>query len=205
MHIIQQTDVNGSLCKPHKGWRITIATGPWPVPGKKIYQRGCPYGGYFSSTLPWPGQKRSSDPSFGSVVHSSSMMKKDGRRCSGGGDAKQNRPRIFCAYHFCKCSLFKFQSDFTELTSQVSGGLGNDHDILADICVSELPRIHFSQYGRIKEGYYYGRRPVSPLMPISEMFTKRKKISSVDTLFSGVRLETGTGGTMLRRFEKIAQ
>ena len=151
---------------------LQLQQGRGQCQARNLCSRGCPYGGYFSSnssTLPWAENTGNLTLRPDSVVHSIIYDEKKGK-ASGVRviDTKSKQAtEYFARVIFVNAACLNSNLILLNSTSgRFPEGLGNDQDILGRY-------IAFQNYrGSISAGidgyldeYYYGRRPVSPLMP----------------------------------------
>lgn len=139
---------------------------------RNLCHRGCPFGGYFSSnssTLPWAEKTGNLTLKPDSVVHSiiydEQKQKATGVRVIDANtkQATEYFARIIFVNGAClNSNLILLNST----SSRFPNGLGNDHDILGRYVSFQNYRgsLNASIDGP-SDKYYYGRRPVSPLMP----------------------------------------
>jgi choline dehydrogenase-like flavoprotein len=139
---------------------------------RNLCHRGCPYGGYFSSnssTLPWAEKTGNLTLKPDSVVHSiiynEQKQKATGVRVIDANtkQATEYFARIIFVNGAClNSNLILLNST----SNRFPNGLGNDHDILGRYVSFQNYRgsLNASIDGP-SDKYYYGRRPVSPLMP----------------------------------------
>jgi choline dehydrogenase-like flavoprotein len=139
---------------------------------RNICQRGCPFGAYFSSnssTLPWALQTGKLTLRPDSVVHSIIYDEKKGKatgvRVIDGHthEATEFYARIIFVNAAClNSNLILLNS----ISSRFPNGLGNDYGILGRYMAFQNYRGSLSaDIDGPASKYYYGRRPVSLLMP----------------------------------------
>jgi choline dehydrogenase-like flavoprotein len=151
---------------------IHLQQGRGQCQARNVCQRGCPYGGYFSSnssTLPWAEKTGNFFLRPHSVVHSIIYDEKKGKATGVrviDAETKQTT-EYFARIIFVNAACLNSNLILLNSTSnRFPHGLGNDNDILGRY-------IAFQNYrGSLSAGidgpgdqYYFGRRPVSPLMP----------------------------------------
>ncbi len=158
-----------NLSKPNE---IHLQQGRGQCQARNMCQRGCPYGGYFSSnssTLPWAEKTGNLTLRPDSVVHSIIYDEKKGKAvgvrvidAKTKGSTEYFAKVIFVNAACLNSNLLLLNS----ISTRFPNGLGNDHDILGRYMAFQNYR------GSLTAGidgpadkYYYGRRPVSPLMP----------------------------------------
>jgi choline dehydrogenase-like flavoprotein len=151
---------------------IQLQQGRGQCQARNICQRGCPFGAYFSSnssTLPWAMKTGHLTLRPDSVVHS--IIYDENKRKAVGvrvidahsRQAKEYFARIIFVNAAClNSNLILLNS----VSSRFPQGLGNDHDILGRYVAFQNYRGSLSaDIDGPEDKYYYGRRPVSPLMP----------------------------------------
>jgi len=155
-----------------KAGELQLQQGRSQCQARDLCYRGCPFGAYFSSnasTIPW-AQKTGNltlqpDSVVHSVIYDEQKQKATGVRVIDANtkQATEYFARIIFVNGAClNSNLILLNST----SNRFSNGLGNDNDILGRY-------ISFQNYrGSLSAGidgpsdkYYYGRRPVSPLMP----------------------------------------
>ncbi len=139
---------------------------------RNLCQRGCPFGAYFSSnssTLPWAKKTGNLTLRPDSVVHSiiydEQKDKAIGVRVIDA-HTKQGT-EYFAKIIFVNAACLNSNLILLNSTSnRFPNGLGNDHDILGRYIAFQNYRGSLSAtIDGFEDDYYYGRRPVSPLMP----------------------------------------
>ena len=139
---------------------------------RNLCHRGCPFGGYFSSnssTLPWAEKTGNLILKPNSVVHSI-IYDKQKQKATGvrviDANTKQ-ATEYFARIIFVNGACLNSNLILLNSTSnRFPTGLGNDHDILGRYVSFQNYRgsLNASIDGP-SDKYYFGRRPVSPLMP----------------------------------------
>jgi choline dehydrogenase-like flavoprotein len=139
---------------------------------RNLCHRGCPYGGYFSSnasTLPWAEKTGNLTLRADAVVHS---IIYDGQKQKASGvrviDAHTHQITDYYArIVFVNAACLNSNLILLNSTSdRFPNGLGNDYGILGRYISFQNYRGSISAgIDGFEDGYYYGRRPVSPLMP----------------------------------------
>ncbi|MEO6357293.1 MAG: GMC family oxidoreductase [Ferruginibacter sp.] len=151
---------------------VQLAQGRGQCQARNLCQRGCPFGGYFSSnaaTLPWAQKTGNLTLRPDSVVHSI-IYDEQKRKATGvrviDAHTKQ-ATEYFAKIIFVNAACLNSNLILLNSTSnRFPNGLGNDHDILGRYMAFQNYRGSLSAtIGGFEEDYYYGRRPVSPLMP----------------------------------------
>ena len=151
---------------------IHIQQGRNKCNARSLCERGCPYGGYFSSnssTLPWAAKTGNLTMRPHSVVHSiiydDQQQKATGVRIV---DAITKETTDFYArIIFVNAACLNTNLLLLNSTSKrFPNGLGNDNGLLGKY-------IHFHNYRGLvnasydgpEDKYYFGRRPTQPMMP----------------------------------------
>ena len=135
-------------------------------------QRGCPFGAYFSSnssTLPWAEKTGNLMLRTDSVVHSIIYDEKKGKAIGVrviDAHTKEST-EYFAKIIFVNAACLNSNLILLNSTSaRFPNGLGNDHDILGRYIAFQNYRGSLTaSIDGFEDSYYYGRRPVSPLMP----------------------------------------
>lgn len=157
------------LTKPQP---IHIEQGRGQCQARSLCERGCPYGGYFSSnssTLPWAAKTGNLTIQPDSIVHSVIYDDKQ-ERATGvrviDVHTKQMK-EYFAKIIFVNASAIATNQVLLNSTSsRFPNGLGNDNELLGKY-------IAFHNYrgsanvtiDGLKDWYYYGRRPCAIMMP----------------------------------------
>ena len=134
--------------------------------------RGCPFGGYFSSnssTIPWAEKTGNLTITPNKVVHSIIYDEKESR-ASGvrvidsetGASAEYFARIIFVNASCLNTNLILLNSTSTRFPN----GLGNDNGLLGHYIAfhNYIGQISAS-YDGFEDGYYYGRRPTAAFIP----------------------------------------
>lgn len=135
-------------------------------------ERGCPYGGYFSSnasTLPWAAKTGNLTLRPDSVVHSIIYDEKKGKAV---GVQVIDKVTKKSTEYFAKIIFVNAATLNTNLillnsiSSRFPQGLGNDNGLLGKYVAFHNYRGSLSaQMEGFEESYYYGRRPTAVMMP----------------------------------------
>jgi choline dehydrogenase-like flavoprotein len=151
---------------------IHLQQGRGRCQARNICQRGCPFGAYFSSnasTLPWALKTGNLTIRPDSVVHS---IIYDEQKAKATGvriiDAHTKATtEYFARIIFVNAACLNSNLILLNSTSaRFPKGLGNDHDILGRYMAFQNYRGSISaNIDGPLDKYYYGRRPVSLLMP----------------------------------------
>ena len=151
---------------------VQLQQGRGKCQARSLCQRGCPYGGYFSSnssTLPWAEKTGNLTLRPDSVVHSIIYNEQKGKATGVrviDAHTKQ-QTEYFAKIIFVNAACLNSNLILLNSTSsRFPNGLGNDHDILGRYMAFQNYRGSLTAtIDGFEEDYYYGRRPVSPLMP----------------------------------------
>jgi len=151
---------------------LQLQQGRGQCQARNLCQRGCPFGAYFSSnasTLPWAEKTGNLTLRPDSVVHS---VIYDEQKDKAMGvrviDAHTKQAtEYFAKIIFVNAACLNSNLILLNSTSsRFPNGLGNDHDILGRYIAFQNYRGSLSAtIDGFDDDYYYGRRPVSPLMP----------------------------------------
>jgi choline dehydrogenase-like flavoprotein len=151
---------------------LQIQQGRSQCQARNLCQRGCPYGGYFSSnssTLPWAARTGNLTLRPDSVVHSIIYDEQKGK-ATGVRVIDANTKTVtefFARIIFVNAACLNSNLVLLNSTSRrFPNGLGNDNGLLGHYIAFQNYRGSLSAgIDGPEDGYYYGRRPVSPLMP----------------------------------------
>ena len=157
------------LTKPNP---IHIEQGRTQCQARSLCERGCPYGGYFSSnasTIPWA--KRSGnltlrpDSVVDSIIYDNKKNKAVGVRVIDA-HTKQTTA-YFAKIIFVNAACFNSNLILLNSTSnRFPNGFGNDNGLLGKYVAFHNYRGSVSgSYDGPEDKYYYGRRPTQPMMP----------------------------------------
>ena len=151
---------------------IHIQQGRTQCQARSLCERGCPYGGYFSSnasTIPWAQKTGNLTLKTDSVVHS--VMYKDKKNRAAGVRVIDAQTKSVTEY-FAKIIFVNAACLNTNLillnsvSSRFPNGLGNDSGLLGKYIAFHNYRGTVSaSYNGPMDEYYYGRRPTQPMMP----------------------------------------
>lgn len=139
---------------------------------RNLCQRGCPFGGYFSSnssTLPWAAKTGNLTLRPDSVVHSIIYDEKK-EKATGVRviDAQtKNVTEYFCKIIFVNAAALNTNLILlNSISSRFPNGLGNDHGLLGKYVAFQNYRGTLSaKIDGFLDSYYYGRRPCAVMMP----------------------------------------
>jgi choline dehydrogenase-like flavoprotein len=171
-HYTNRRMLMGRCANLTQAGELQLKQGRGQCQARNLCSRGCPYGGYFSSnssTLPWAENTGNMTLRPDSVVHSILYDEKK-ERATGVRviDAKTKQStEYFARIIFLNAACLNSNLILLNSTSRrFPEGLGNEHDILGRYIAFQNYRGSISAgIDGFSDGYYYGRRPVSPLMP----------------------------------------
>lgn len=151
---------------------IHIQQGRTQCQARSLCERGCPFGGYFSSnssTIPWAQKTGNLTLRTNSVVHSiiydEAKQKAIGVRVI---DAQTNKAtEYFAKIIFVNAACLNTNLILLNSTSsRFPTGLGNDNGLLGKYIAFHNYRGSLTaSYDGPKDKYYYGRRPTAVMMP----------------------------------------
>lgn len=151
---------------------IHLQQGRGKCQARNLCQRGCPFGGYFSSnssTLPWAAKTGNLTLRPDSVVHSIIYDDKKGK-ATGVRVIDAHTKRV--TEYFAKIIFVNAAALNTNLillnsiSSRFSDGLGNDNGLLGKYVAFQNYRGTLSaDMDGFLDSYYYGRRPCAVMMP----------------------------------------
>lgn len=166
-HVVQGRCAH--LTKPRP---IHLEQGRSQCQARTLCERGCPFGGYFSSnasTLPWAAKTGNLTIRPNSIVHSVIYDEKLGK-ASGvrvidahtGTATEYFAKIIFVNAATLNTNLILLNS----ISSRFPNGLGNDNGLLGTFIAFHNYRGTIdAEYEGPEDKYYYGRRPTQPMMP----------------------------------------
>ena len=180
---------------------LQLQQGRGQCQARNLCSRGCPYGGYFSSnssTLPWAEKTGNMVLRTDSVVHSIIFDEKKGRATGVRViDTKTKQAtEYFARVIFLNAACLNSNLVLLNSTStRFPDGLGNEHDILGKYIAFQNYRGSISAgIDGFKDDYYYGRRPVSPLMPnFRNVYKQEEEFQRGYLVFWGAYRNTGGG------------
>ncbi|HTS45648.1 MAG TPA: GMC family oxidoreductase [Puia sp.] len=157
------------LTKPAE---IHIQQGRGQCQARSLCERGCPFGGYFSSnsaTIPWAQKTGNLTLRTDSVVHSviydAKKGKASGVRVIDAHTKKETEyyaKIIFVNAACLNTNLVLLNS----VSDRFPNGLGNDSGLLGHFVAFHNYRGSISAtYEGFEDGYYYGRRPTEAFIP----------------------------------------
>ena len=151
---------------------IHIEQGRQPCQARSLCERGCPFGGYFSSnasTIPWAQKTGNLILQPNSVVHSiiydEATQKAKGVRVIDSITKKATE--YFAKIIFVNASTLNTNLILlNSISKRFPNGLGNDNGLLGKYIAFHNYRgsLSASVDGNLDQ-YYYGRRPTQPMMP----------------------------------------
>lgn len=151
---------------------IHLQQGRQPCQARSMCERGCPFGGYFSSnasTLPWAAKTGNLTLRPFSVVHSIIYDDKKGKAAgvriidtNTKESVEYYAPVIFVNAACLNSNLILLNST----SNRFPNGLGNDNGLLGKYVAFQNYRGSLTaQYAGPEDKYYYGRRPTAVMMP----------------------------------------
>jgi choline dehydrogenase-like flavoprotein len=139
---------------------------------RSLCERGCPFGGYFSSnstTLPWAAKTGNLTLRPDSVVHSLLFDEQKGRAT---GVRVVDAHTLKSVEYYAKIIFVNaacLNSNLILLNStsrRFPQGFGNDNSLLGThVCFHNYRGNVSASYDGPEDKYYYGRRPTQPMMP----------------------------------------
>ncbi len=151
---------------------IHIEQGRQPCQARSLCERGCPFGGYFSSnasTIPWAQKTGNLTLQPNSVAHSiiydEITQKAKGVRVIDSITKKATE--YFAKIIFVNASTLNTNLILlNSISKRFPNGLGNDNGLLGKYIAFHNYRGSLSATvdGNLDQ-YYYGRRPTQPMMP----------------------------------------
>jgi choline dehydrogenase-like flavoprotein len=158
---------------------IHLQQGRGKCQSRNLCQRGCPFGGYFSSnssTIPWAAKTGNLTLRPDSVVHS--IIYDEQKNLPAGTQGKATGVRVIDAHtkkiteYFAKIIFVNAAALNTNLillnstSSRFPNGLGNDNGLLGKYVAFQNYRGTMSaDIDGFMDSYYYGRRPCAVMMP----------------------------------------
>ena len=166
-HVVQGRCAH--LTKPRE---IHIQQGRNPCQARSLCERGCPFGGYFSSnssTLPWAQKTGNLTIRPNSVVHSLIYDEKK-KKATGVrviDTLTRQETEYFARVIFVNAATLN--SNLILLNSKSNrfpDGFCNDNGLLGKfVCFHNYRGSVSGSYDGPMDKYYYGRRPTQPMMP----------------------------------------
>ncbi len=164
--------VQGRCAHLTKPAPIHIEQGRSQCQARSMCERGCPFGGYFSSnssTIPWAQKTGNLTLQTNAVVHSiiydESTQKASGVRVIDATTKKATE--YYAKIIFVNAATLNTNLILLNSTSKrFPNGLGNDNGLLGKYIAFHNYRGKVSaSYDGPLDSYYYGRRPTQPMMP----------------------------------------
>lgn len=157
------------LTKPNE---IHTKQGRGQCQARSLCERGCPFGGYFSSnssTLPWAEKTGKLTIRPNSVVHSIIFDEKLGKATGVKVIDKDSKQELEFYAKIIFVNAACLNSNLILLNSKSSrfpNGLGNDNGLLGKyIAFHQYRGQGGASFEGFEDSYYYGRRPTSAFMP----------------------------------------
>ncbi len=164
--------VQGRCAHLTKPAPIHIEQGRSQCQARSMCERGCPFGGYFSSnssTIPWAQKTGNLTLQTNAVVHSiiydEATQKASGVRVIDAVTKKATE--YYAKIIFVNAATLNTNLILLNSTSKrFPNGLGNDNGLLGKYIAFHNYRGKVSaSYDGPLDSYYYGRRPTQPMMP----------------------------------------
>ena len=171
-HYKDRVMLMGRCANLTKAGELQLQQGRNQCQARDLCYRGCPFGAYFSSnssTIPWAQKTGNLTLQPDSVVHSiiydEQKQKATGVRVIDANTKQATE--YFAKIIFVNGACLNSNLILLNSTSnRFLNGLGNDNDILGRYVSFQNYRGSLSaNIDGPSDKYYYGRRPVSPLMP----------------------------------------
>lgn len=164
--------VQGRCAHLSKPQPVHFEQGRVQCQNRVLCDRGCPFGGYFSSnstTIPWAQKTGKLTLKPNSVVHSIIYDEQKGKATGVRviDAATRQSTDYFARVIFVNAACFNTNLILLNSTSQrFPAGLGNDNGVLGKYIAFHNYRgfITASMDG-YEDSYYFGRRPTQPMMP----------------------------------------
>lgn len=151
---------------------LQLQQGRGQCQARNMCHRGCPFGGYFSSnasTMPWAEKTGNltlrPDAVVHSIIYDAQRQKAVGVRVIDA--VTKQATEYFARIIFVNAACLNSNLILLNSTSnRFPNGLGNDNGLLGRYIAFQNYRGSLSaSIDGFDDGYYFGRRPVSPLMP----------------------------------------
>ncbi len=151
---------------------IHIQQGRTQCQARSLCERGCPFGGYFSSnssTIPWAQKTGNLTMRTNSVVHS--IMYDEAKQKAVGvrviDSVTKKATEYFARIIFVNAACLNTNLILLNSTSnRFPNGLGNDNGLLGKYIAFHNYRGSLTaSYDGPTDKYYYGRRPTAAMMP----------------------------------------
>lgn len=175
-HVVQGRCAH--LTKPNP---IHLQQGRNQCQARSLCERGCPFGGYFSSnssTIPWAQKTGRLTLQTNAVVHSVIYDDKKGKATGVRvvDAATKQATEYFASIIFVNAACLNSNLILlNSVSSRFPNGLGNDSGLLGKYVAFHNYRGSVSaSYDGPMDKYYYGRRPTQPMMPNFRNVTKQE-------------------------------
>jgi choline dehydrogenase-like flavoprotein len=171
-HYADRHVVQGRCAHLTKPREIHLQQGRNPCQARSECERGCPFGGYFSSnssTIPWAEKTGNltirTDGVVHSIIYDEHKQKAIGVRVIDAHSQKETD--YFAKVIFVNAATLNTNLILLNSTSgRFPNGLGNDSGLLGKyICFHNYRGTVNANYDGPMDKYYYGRRPTQPMMP----------------------------------------
>ena len=171
-HYTDRHVVQGRCAHLTKPREIHLQQGRNPCQARSECERGCPFGGYFSSnasTIPWAEKTGNLTIRPDSVVHSI-IYDENKKRATGvrviDAVTKQEVEYYARVIFVNAATLNSNLLLLNSVSNRFPNGLGNDSGLLGKyICFHNYRGTVNAVYDGARDKYYYGRRPTQPMMP----------------------------------------
>jgi choline dehydrogenase-like flavoprotein len=168
----QRHVVQGRCAHLTKPQPVHLEQGRGQCQARSLCERGCPFGGYFSSnsaTLPWAEKTGNLTLRPDSVVHSIIYDDKKGKATGVrviDAHTKQETS-YFAKIIFVNAACLNTNLILLNSTSsRFPNGFGNDSGVLGKyVCFHNYRGTVYASVDGYLDEYYYGRRPTQPMMP----------------------------------------
>lgn len=151
---------------------IHIQQGRTKCQARSLCQRGCPFGGYFSSnasTLPWAAKTGNMTLKPQSVVHSIIYDEEKGRATGVrviDAETKEMTEYYATIIFLAASALASNQILLNSTSTRFPVGLGNDNGLLGKyVAFHNYTGTLGGTFEGYEDKYYYGRRPTQPIIP----------------------------------------
>ncbi len=187
------------LTKPNP---IHLEQGRGQCQARSLCERGCPYGGYFSSnssTLPWAAKTKKltiqPDMVVESILYDDKSGKATGVRVIDTNNKESSE--FFAKIIFVNAACLNTNLILLNSKSnRFPNGLGNDNDLLGRYIAFHQYRGQGSaKFEGFEDQYYYGRRPTAAFMPSFRNVFKQETdfLRGYMVAFSAARSSWGKG------------
>lgn len=175
---------------------VHLAQGRGKCQNRVLCERGCPFGGYFSSnsaTLPWAAKTGNLTLKPNSVVHSVIYDEQKGKAAGVRvvDAVTKESTDYFARVVFVNAACLNTNLILLNSTShRFPNGLGNDNGLLGKYVAFHNYRGFLNAtIDGYEDSYYYGRRPTQPMMPNFRNVRKQETdfLRGYMTFFSAAR------------------